>query len=139
MSNPRYFELELPTADQRFTGIIALLTAGENLAFGDAVYLKASDSKMWKANSNSLSTMPCIALATATIAADAQGRFLMFGFMRKDAWTFTPKGFIYVHTTGGNPTQTMPSGTGKQVQILGVAQTANIIFITPSFEIVEIS
>jgi hypothetical protein len=138
-SNPKYFELELPTADHSWTGITAVLTAGENLAIGDACYLKAADSKMWKADADAAATMPCIALATATIAADALGRFLLLGLMRDDSWTWTPGGLPYPHTTPGNPTQTIPSGSGDQVQVIGVALTSNIILFNPSYELVEVS
>jgi len=139
MSNPRYFELELPTVDNSCTGTTAVLTAGENLAFGDAVYVKAADSKMWLADSDVVTTMPCVALAAAAISANALGRFLILGFMRDDAWGWTAQGLLYPHTTGGNPTQTRPSGSGDQVQVLGIAITATIILFNPSYELVEIA
>lgn len=139
MSNSRYFEIELSTADHSWSGIVAVLTAGENLAFGDAVYVKAADSKMWKADSNALATMPCIALATGTIAADAEGIFLLLGFMRDNSWGWTIGGLLYPHTTPGTPTQTAPAGSGDQVQVVGVAITANILLFNPSYELVEVS
>jgi len=132
-------QLELPTEDLSSRGIIAVLTAGENLVIGDAVYVKAADSKIWKADANAVLTMPCIALATATIPSDAEGRFLLLGFMRNNSWTWTPGGLLYPHTTPGNPTQTAPVGPGDQVQVIGVALTANIILFNPSYELVEMS
>jgi hypothetical protein len=139
MSDVRYFEIELPTADHSFTGVVAVLTAGENLAIGDACYLKAADSKMWKADADAESTMPCIALAGGTIAADANGQFLLLGFIRDNSWAWTAGGLLYPHTTPGNPTQTCPSGSGDQVQVIGVAVTADIILFNPSYELVEVS
>lgn len=138
MSSRRYLVLELPTADHSFTGILAILTAGESLAFGDAVYLNAADSKAWKADANAAATMPCIALATATINADTEGRFLIRGFMRDNSWSWTPGGLFYPDTTPGNPTQTVP-GPGKQVQVIGVALTSAILLFSPSYELVEVS
>lgn len=139
MSNPRYFELELPTADHSWTGIIAVATAGENLAFSDAVYLKVADSKIWLVNAGATSTMPCIALATAIIAADAVGRFLIYGFMRNNAWSWTPGDLLYPNTTPGNPINTAPLDSGNQVQVIAVALTSNIILFNPSYELVEVS
>jgi len=126
------------TSDHTWSGITAVMTAGENLAIGDAVYAK-SDGKMWKADANAAATMPVVALATGTINADATGEFLLLGFMRDDSWAWTVGGLLYGHTTPGNPTQTAPSGSGDQVQVIGVAITAHILLFNPSYELVEIS
>ncbi|GAH49517.1 unnamed protein product, partial [marine sediment metagenome] len=39
----------------------------------------------------------------------------------------------------GALTQTLPAVSGNQVQVAGVAITADIIYFSPSFEMVEIS
>lgn len=126
------------TSDHTWTGVTATMTAGEGLVIGDAVYAK-SDGKMWKADADAAATMPVVALATATINADATGEFLLLGYMRDDTWTWTVGGLFYGSVTPGNPTQTAPSGTGDQVQVIGVAITADILFFCPSLELVEIS
>lgn len=126
------------TGDHSWSGITAVMTAGENLAIGDAVYAK-SDGKMWKADADAAGTMPVVALATASISADATGEFLLLGFMRDDTWNWTLGGLLYGHTTPGNPTQTRPSGAGDQVQVIGIAITADILLFNPSYELVEIS
>lgn len=126
------------TSDHSWSGVTATLTAGENLVIGDVVYAK-SDGKMWKADADAVTTMPGVALATGTINANATGEFLLLGYMRDDTWNWTVGGYLYVSTTPGNPTQTAPSGSGDQVQVLGVAITADIIYFCPSLELVEIS
>lgn len=117
-------------------------TAGENLAQFDVCYLK-NDGKYWKADADAAATMPVIAMATAAITADASGVFLLLGFVRKDAWAWTIGGLLYADEgtggTIGGMTQTAPAGAGDQVQVIGIAITADIIYLCPCLELVEIS
>lgn len=125
-------------ADGEFTGWTKTFTAGENLAYGDAVYFKSADSKMWKADADATSTMPCIALACdETIAANNPGEFLLWGFIREDDWDYTISANLWVHTTGGPLTETAPTGTGDQRQLCGIAETADIIYFCPSLILAE--
>jgi len=131
--------IQAVTSDHTWSGITAVMTAGAALTIGQAVYVGGADSKMELADADAAATMPVIALATGTIAEDATGEFLLFGFFRDDTWTWTPGGLLYASTTPGALTQTAPSGTGDQVQVLGVAITADIILFNPSLELVEIT
>lgn len=126
--------------NQTVNGYVAEMTAGETLAFGEVCYLK-SDGKWWKADADAASTMPGLAMcADASIAADADGNFLMWGFARDDAWSWGTKGgMLYVDTTAGDFNQTAPSGSGDQVQVAGIAYTATVIFFNPSPVLVEIA
>ena len=112
-------------------------TAGEVLAQFDVCYLK-NDGKYWKADADAAATMPVIAIATAAIGADASGVFLLMGFVRKDAWVWTIGGLLYASTDPGALTQTAPAGTGDQVQVVGVALTADIILFCPSLVLAEV-
>jgi hypothetical protein len=115
-------------------------TVGENVVFGNILYLE-SDGKWWKADATQATTMPCTAMAIATILADATGNLLSRGFVRNDAWNWTigaTSGLIYASTTPGAPSQTAPSLSGEQVQILGFARTPDIMFFNPSYNIVEL-
>lgn len=127
-----------PSSDHNTSGIISEFTAGENLTFGDFCYFK-SDGKMWKSDANASTTMPVVAMAAATIAADAAGNFLMCGFARDDTWNWTVGGVLYASGTGGALTQTVPSGSGDQVQSVGIATHADRIWFLPNFQLVEIS
>lgn len=127
------------TANDTWSGLSAVLTAGEVLALGEAVYLKAADSEVYKALATATTTMPSIALATCATTDGNPFEFLLRGFMRHDAWDWTPGGLLYIdRTTAGALTQTAPSTTGDQVQVIGVAITADIIFFCPSLELVEV-
>ena len=123
-------------ADQTASGLTATMTAGETLAIGDACYLK-SDGKMWKADANGTSTYPSIGIALAAIEADATGDFLFYGFFRDDSYDNTVGGNLYLSATAGAITQTAPTTTGDQVQVLGVATHADRIFLNPQLVLVE--
>lgn len=140
MSDPLYHELKLPTADLCWTGIVAILTAGEVLALGNCVYLKGGDSRAWKALATAVGTMPAIALATCATIAGTDYEFLLLGFMRNDAWAWAPGGLLYVsRATAGLLTQVLPALSGEQVQVVAVAITAKIILFNPSYELVEVA
>lgn len=119
------------SADLTVSGLLVTLTAGENLVFGEVVYIK-SDGKMGKADANAASTFPCLYMAAATIANNAAGTFLKLGFARNDAWNWTVGGKIYLSTTAGGLTQTAPSATDECNQSVATALTADIIDFGPS-------
>ena len=127
------------TVDHTWSGITAVLTAGAALTIGQAVYVGAADSKMELADADGANTMPCVALATGSIAENATGEFLLFGFFRDDTWTWTRGGLLYAGNNPGDLVQTAPAGAGDQVQVIGIAVTDKIIFFCPSLELVEIS
>jgi len=129
------------STDHTFNGISFSASAGENLALGDVCYM-ASGGKYWKADASAITTMPGVVMATETINADAVGTFLKQGFIRDDSWNWTVgawSGMVYVHTTGGNPTQTAPSGPGDIVQVLGYAVASDILYFEPALTIIELT
>ena len=114
------------------------MTVGENVVFGDVLYMK-SDGKLWKSDADAAATMPVIAMAIATILADAAGEVMIgFGFARDDTWAWTVGTEVYASLTAGELTQTAPSATGDQVQIVGMATHADRILFNPNSAMVEI-
>jgi hypothetical protein len=132
-------------ADETTSGITASFTAGEALSRGECVYLKTSDTKMWKAVATAAATARCIAMAAADIAADAAGVFLLQGFLRDDGTlpTYTVGGVLYTpeaETSSENvPEQTAPDTTGDFVQVIGWAVSANILYFNPSGTVIEVA
>jgi hypothetical protein len=63
----------------------------------------------------------------------------MYGWARDDSWSFTTGGLVYASITAGALTQTAPSGTGDQVQVVGVAYHADKIQFSPAPVLVEVS
>ena len=130
----------IPASDHNAAGLIAPMTAGATLAFGDAVYQK-SDGEMHLGDADAASTSGVIAIAVASGSDGASSNFMFYGFLRDDTWNWTVGGLIYLSTTGssGNTlTQTAPTGSGDIVQILGVATHADRIFFNPSLTYAEV-
>ena len=129
------------TSDQTWAGITATLQAGEEVTITELCYVK-NDGKMWLAQSDAAGTMPAIAMATATIAADAWGTFLLLGFFREDTLlTFTLGDMLYVSdTVAGTFDNVLPADAGEQVQVIGKCLVGvHIVYFNPSLELVEIS
>ena len=131
-------------ADGEFSGDVAVFQAGEDLTAGEVVYFK-SDGKCWKAVATAAATSRCVAMATATISANAFGAFLLKGFARFDSefptWTiggalFTPE----AETSSKNvPEQAAPDSDGDFVQILGYAISGDAIYFNPDSTVVEVA
>ncbi|MBU1067564.1 hypothetical protein KKE60_07230, partial [Patescibacteria group bacterium] len=130
------------TADQTWSGLTAVLQAGEEITRTELVYVK-NDGKMWLAKSDAAATMPAVAMFTGEVlAADAWGEFLLLGFYREDTiLTFTLGDMLYVSdTVAGAFDNVLPADVGEQVQVLGKCLiTTHIIYFNPSLELVEIS
>jgi len=128
------------TANQTWSGLTATLTAGQEVTIGQACYME-SDGKMWKALATAVGTMPVVALATGTIAADAEGEFLLIGYFREDTvFDFTAGDMLYAsEDTAGALKNAAPTTFTEQVQICGKCfPSAHIIFFCPNLELVEI-
>jgi len=118
--------------DHFASGLTVTATAGESLVFGDVCYLK-SDGKLWKAKADAATTVPCFYMAMATIAADADGVFLEIGKVRDDTWSWTVGAVLYVSTaTAGALTETKPTGSGNQIQQIGIAMAATVVDFRPT-------
>ncbi len=136
--------LDSSPGNNTVSGITATFTAGEALQAGEAVYYKASDSKMHKAVAAAGSvTPPCIALAAENLSADATGKFLLVGFIRNDDDfpTYTAGDEVYTpeaETSSQNvPEAVAPDSDGDLVQVLGIAIDGNTLFFNPSLDVIE--
>jgi hypothetical protein len=127
-------------ADHAYWGIFLTGTAGENVAINEVCYLKAADSKWWKAKADASSTSDGIlVMATAAINADASGVFLAWGFIRNDdgfggAMTVNAPQYLS-GATAGAITGTAPSTSGHYVRRLGAAYAARILKFSPSEDV----
>lgn len=132
-----------PGSDHTYSGTVATMTAGENLTIGQLCYRK-SDGKWWLADADAATTMPGLAMATDSISADATGVFLLSGFLRDDTFDWTVGGLVYAGSgatsthTAGAINQAAPNGSGDQVQIIGYAYTADILYFNPSMLMLEL-
>jgi len=127
--------------DHSYSGIPVRMTAGENLVFGNSLF-QHTDGKLWLSDADSAVSMPVIAIALESITANSEGKVLLHGFLRDDTWNWTlggtSSGLIFADTTAGSITQTPPSGSEDQVQVVGVATHADRMFFNPNYTLVEI-
>lgn len=129
--------LASPSADLTGRGTMRYVTVDTNaVGIGAALY-QASDGNFDEADADAASTMPCSAIALETSTGTKLA--LLEGFVRNDTWSWTPGAPVYVSTTQGTFTQTAPSGTGDQVQVVGLAYSATVIYFKPSFTLVEVA
>lgn len=133
--------------DGSYTGTTVELIAGESLAVGNVVYYK-NDGKVYKAKSDSNSTMICVGMSTEVCNANDKVTLLVHGLIRNSSvFTFTIGGqasqinqaIVYVSDiTIGNVTQVRPTLSGHIVQIIGYALTTDILSFTPDYTYIEL-
>lgn len=126
-----------PATDHYASGTKITLTANENQAFGDAVYIN-TDGEAQLADADALATAKVIGICTETVTANNPGTYLIQGIARDDTWAWTVGGYVYLSTTGttGNTlTQTAPTGTDDCVVIIGIATHADRMIVNPSYSI----
>jgi hypothetical protein len=116
----------------KINGIKIQLTAGEEIPPFALGYVK-SDSQIWLANNTPEQTPALYINGEVTITASASGTFLKFGFVNNPDWDLSPGSPVYVSEYDGLITQTMPSGSGQVVQIVGVALNKTIVDFSPIF------
>lgn len=125
------------TADLTASGITTTSTVDANtVGFGAALHID-TDGNWIEADASAASTVPCFALALE--AGTGSKSIMLQGFIRKDAWSFTPGGRIYLSETAGELTQTAPATVGAQIQVLGFAKTSNIVWFSPDGSILELA
>lgn len=127
--------------DHTATGIITTDTVGDNVNIGDLLYMNADGTYKF-VDADAAATMPGVVMALATISSASAGKLLHQGYVRDDTWNWTIGGLIYATvtaTTGNTLSQTAPSGSGDQVQVVGYAVTADIMWFAPSLVLVEVA
>lgn len=124
------------SADGKYCGITEVVTAGETIAFGDVVYLKAADSQWYLADADADATAGAVRIAIAVGSGTDNNplRIMTYGKIRADAKfpTLTVGAPVYLSTTAGAVQVAQPSGTDDVIRILGHANTADEMLWNPS-------
>ena len=109
------------------------------MAFGQLLYFNWTD-KEWKlANANVVTTMPGTRIALESKNDGQACLMLVKGYIRDDSAFDFAGAMVYVSaTTAGAMTSTAPSTAGQQLQRIGVAKSADILFFDPSIDVGEI-
>lgn len=108
-----------------------------NVGFGDVLYVD-TDGELALADASNYST----ARALYMVADSGTGEkevILPGAYVRNDAWSFTAGDRIWLSKTAGNITATQPSTTGDQIQYIGHAESATMIYFNPSQNILEVA
>lgn len=125
-----------PAVDLTGNGLLTSVTVDANATGIGAALFLASDGNYEEADADAAATMPCVALALET--GTGNKKILLQGYIRRDTWTWTPGGLIYVSPATGALTQTIPSSAGQQVQIVGYATKSNTLFFNPNLMLIEL-
>lgn len=124
------------SADGTYCGLTESVTAGETIAFGDVVYLKAADSRWYLADADADSTSGSVRIAIAVTSGTAASSMtiMAYGKIRSDANfpAMTVGAPLYVSTTPGDIQVAQPSATDDVIRIVGHANTSDELFFNPS-------
>ena len=129
-------DFSVDISHQDYVGEFDTLNCTQNTqGFGGALRFDGSGDLVDVDNS-SASTMPCSVLALENGTGSI--KVLWRGKAKNNGWSFTPGGYVYAGSNGAL-TQTRPSNTGDQVQVLGTARASGEIIFNPSYVTVEIA
>ena len=126
----------IPSVDLTGSGFSGPVTVDTNgVGIGAGLFM-AADGHYDEADADAAASMPCTAIALET--GTGAKTVLFSGFIRNDAWNWTPGGVLYVSNTQGTFTQTAPVGTGDVVQVIGKAESSDVIHFCPSLSMVVV-
>lgn len=111
---------------------------GEPVAFGDLLYPDWTAGEWLKTDADYAGMMPGLRIALESKTDGQTCLMLVKGYIRDDsAFEFTAS-MVYASTATGGVTSTAPSVAGQQLQRVGVAKSADILFFDPSIDVGEI-
>ena len=125
-------------ADHSYSGLTLTLTAGENVVFGNIVYMNFTDKEVKLAKADAAATTPAMGIALESKGDGEACLVLIMGYIRDDTWNFTATEVYLSDTTAGGVLSTAPDTEGDQVQRIGIAFHADKMFFYPSYDIGEI-
>ncbi|GAH39209.1 unnamed protein product, partial [marine sediment metagenome] len=115
------------------------IVVGEAVAFGDLLYHKWSDHEYYKAQANIYATARCEVIALESKTNGQSCLVLRKGYIRDDnAFAFGAVAVFLNDDTAGTCSSTAPAESGDQIQIVGTAKSADILFFNPSMDVGEI-
>ena len=127
----------LSSGDHQVTGLTAQMLAGGTIAAYDCVCVHTTTGEVVKADASAYATARVIGIAPLGISDTATGKVLLQGFARDDSWNWTPGSTLYLSETAGAMTHTAPSTDGAFVNVVGVALTADVVYVNPSMDVIE--
>uniref|UniRef100_A0A6M3J489 Uncharacterized protein n=1 Tax=viral metagenome TaxID=1070528 RepID=A0A6M3J489_9ZZZZ len=134
------------SADGKYTAISSEAgVLGETVAFGEAVYFKAADSKWWKAKADVAATSGPVRIGLCVVVGDADDATIIvfIGTIRADALfdTFTISAPVFLSAaTAGKIASAAPTGTTNfVVRTVGHAVDGNTVHVNVSQDYIELA
>lgn len=115
-----------------------LVTMGEPVVYGQLVYKKWSDGKWYLAKADASTTLPALGIALESKGDGEACLILREGYIRDDDWEFTAWMVYLSDTTAGGVLSVAPGDSGDQIQRIGDAKSADIMYFDPSIDVGEI-
>jgi hypothetical protein len=134
-----------PATDATVSGdlISVVTTTGLNAVAGDLVCVVAAGGTdgpiVALADADHADKVGAVFLITESISAENAGKALISGIMRLDSWDWSGANkSLFVSTTAGDMTETIPSTAGQYAQKIGYSLTPDIILFRPSVDFAEV-
>ena len=127
------------TDDHDYEGTIIQKAVGESVVFGELLYFDWTDKEYKKADADASSTMPGLVIALESKVDGENCKLLIAGWIRDDSAFDFAGTLVYASCTPGEITTTAPNASGDQVQIVGYAYSADILFFNPHYLMNEVA
>jgi len=124
--------------DHFYSGELDSQPVGESVVLGDLLYFNWTDKEWKKTDADTAATMPGLRIALESKADGQTCLMLIKGYIRDDSAFDFAGAMIYTSVTPGAMSSTAPTETGDQIQRVGVAKSADILFFDPSIDVGEI-
>jgi len=126
-------------SDHLYSGEVDTQPVGESVVFGDLLYFNWTDKEWKKAKADNSATVPGLRISLESKADGQTCLMLIKGYIRDDSAFEFAGAMVYVSAaTAGAMTSTAPSTAGNQLQRVGQAKSADILFFDPSIDVGEI-
>lgn len=126
------------SSDHTYSGLIDSQLVGETVVFGQLLYFNWTD-KEWKlTDADAEATVPGLRIALEDKVDGQTCKMLVVGYIRDDSAFDFAGSMVYASCTTGAVSSTAPSASGDQLQRVGVAKSADILFFYPSADVGEI-
>lgn len=123
------------TVSGTYQGDIKTMTVDDaSTVFGNVLY-QAADFNYERADANAAASGVVIALAVE--AGSGSKKIMFMGEVCNTDWTWSA-GLVFLSETVGEMTQTVVSGSGDQIVIVGHALSADTIWFNPQYGIAEV-
>ena len=134
----------IPTVDGTWSGkaVIRTVKAGQTSVFGQVLHVD-TDGELIVADADVASAGAAPGIFMALEAGTGAKLVLEYGYIFETDWDWTPGAIIYLdddptENEGLTAVAGIPATAGDQVQVLGVAISADVIKFDPSLVLVEV-